>query len=232
MLMLAWILFCVVGGAIVFSIVIGMMAAMVGSMLVSCSLCETDITYTRFNSILDTSAVCFFIVGFSVCYVLCLNYKYTHPESERQAAIEKTDAAYKTLLNNEAHAEFDEKYKKEIESMKSLQKLFVQLKEEQRQQIFQTWYDTNFNAWHENAKSFAIDTLTTDIASKLLSIAKYFSILKITKKNGIVTISLDGKEPQREETYGSLIHVHPAQHHAFKWVLQRKDTVKHDDSCV
>ena len=228
--MLACIPFCVVGGAIVFSIVIGMMAAMVGSMLISCSLCETDITYTRFNSILDTSAVCFFIVGFSVCYVLCLNYKYTRPESERQAAIEKTDAAYKTLLNNEVHAEFDEKYKKEIESMKSLQKLFVQLKEEQRQQIFQTWYDTNFNAWCENAKSFAIDTLTSDTASTLLRNAKYFSILKITKKNGIVTISLSGQEPPHEESYGSFVRVYPAQHHTFKWALQRKDTEKHDDS--
>ena len=231
--MLACIPFCVVGGAIVCSIVIGMMAAMVGSMLFSCSLCETDISYERLNSILDTSAVFFFIVGFSVCYVLCLNYKYAHPESERQAAIEKTDAAYQTLLNNEVHAEFDEKYKKEIASVKSLQKLFVQLKEEQRRQIFQTWYDTNFNAWRENAKSFAIDTLAPDAASTLFSTAKYFSILKITKENGIVTISLAGQEPQCEEPYGFFIRVHPAKHHAFKWVLQRKDTEKHDDSsCV
>ena len=228
--MLALLPFCVVGGAIILSIAVGLMAALVGSMPVCVSLCETDISYERLNSILDTSAVFFFIVGFSVCYVLCLNYKYAHPESERQAAIEKTDAAYQTLLNNEAHAEFDEKYKKEIASMKSIQKLFVRLKEEQRRQIFQTWYDVNFNAWRENAKSFAIDTLAADAASTLLRNAKYFSILKITKKNGIVTISLAGQEPPHEESYGSFVRVYPAQHHTFKWVLQRKDTEKHDDS--
>ena len=231
--MLAWIPFCVVGGAIALSIAVGLMAALVGSMTIGVSLCESDISNTRFSSILDTSAVFFFIVGFSICYVLCLNYKYAHPESERQAAIEKTDAAYRTLLNNEAHAEFDEKYKKEIAFVKSLQKLFVQMKEEQRRQIFQTWYDTNFNAWRENAKSFAIDTLAPDAASTLFSTAKYFSILKITKENDIVTIVLAGQEPQREEPYGSFIRVHPAQHHAFEWVLQRKDIEKHDDSsCV
>lgn len=195
-----------------------------------CWFCETDISYERFKSILDTSAVCFFIVGFSVCYVLCLNYEYSHSECGRQAAIEKTDAAYRTLLNNEAHAEFDEKYKKEIAFVKSLQKLFVQLKEEQQLQIFQTWYDTNFNTWRENAKSFTIDTLTSDAANILLSNAKYFSILNITNENGIVTISLAGQEPPHEEYYGSLGHVYPAQYHTFEWVLQRKDTEKHNDS--
>lgn len=231
--MLAWLPFCVVGAAITLSIAVGLMAALVGSMFIGVSICESDISDTRFSSILETSAVCFFIVGFSVCYVLCLNYRYAHPESERQVAIEKTDAAYQTLLNNEEHAEFDEKYKKEIASVKSLQKLFVQLKEEQRRQIFQTWYDVNFNAWRENAKNFAIDTLASDAASTLLSNAKYFSVLKITKENGIVTIGLAGQEPQREEPYGSFVSVYPAQHHAFEWVLQRKDTVKHDDnSCV
>ena len=228
--MLAWIPFCVVGGAIALSIAVGLMAALVGSMPIGVSLCNTDISDTRFSSILETSAVCFFIVGFSICYVLCLNYKYTHLESELQATINKTDAAYQTLLNNEEHAEFDEKYKKEIASVKSMQKLFVKLKEEQRLQIFQTWYDTNFNAWRENAKSFAIDTLASDTASTLLRNAKYFSILDITKKNGIVTISLAGQEPPHEESYGSFVRVYPVQHHTFKWVLQRKDAEKHDDS--
>ena len=231
--MLAWLPFCVVGAAITLSIAVGLMVALVGSMFIGVSICNTDISDTRFSSILETSAVCFFIVGFSICYVLCLNYKYTHLESERQATINKTDAAYQTLLNNEEHAEFDEKYKKEIASVKSMQKLFVKLKEEHRRQIFQTWYDTNFNAWRENAKSFAIDTLASDAASMLLRNAKYFSILKITKENDIVTIGLAGQEPQREEPYGSFIRVHPAQHHAFEWVLQRKDTEKHDDcSCL
>ena len=228
--MLAWLPFCVVGGAIALSIAVGLMAALVGSMSIGVGLCESDISNTRFSSILETSAVCFFIVGFSICYVLCLNYKYSQLESERQVTINKTDAAYQTLLNNEAHAEFDEKYKKEIASVKSMQKLFVLLKEEQRRQIFQTWYDTNFNAWRENAKSFAIDTLASDTASTLLRNAKYFSILDITKKNGIVTISLAGQEPPHEESYGSFVRVYPVQHHTFKWALQRKDTEKHDDS--
>lgn len=230
--MLAWLPFHVVSVAIVLSIVVGLVAAMIGTLFFGYNLCETDISFKRLNSILETSAVCFFIIGFSVCYVLCLNYKYAHPESERMAAIEKTDTAYQTLLNNEAHAEFDEKYKKEIASVKSLQKLFVQLKEEQRRQIFQTWYDVNFNAWRENAKSFAIDTLTPNVANKLLSIAKYISLLKITKEDGIVTIGFAGQEPSREERHGSFVRVYPAQQHAFEWVLQRKDTVKHDDSCV
>ena len=231
--MLAWIPFYVVAGAIALSIIIGLMASMVGSILFGVGFCETNISVERFKSILDTSAVCFFIVGFSVCYVLCLNYKYAHPESERQTAIEKTDAAYRTLLNNEAHAEFDEKYKNEIASMKSLQKLFVRLKEEQQLQFFQTWYDTNFNTWRENAKSFTIDTLTSDAANTLLSNAKYFSMLNITNENGIVTISLAGQEPSHEESYGSFVRVYPAQHHTFEWVLQRKDTEKHNDSsCI
>lgn len=228
--MLACIQFYVVAGAIALSIIIGLMASMVGSILFGVGFCETNISAERFKSILDTSAVCFFIVGFSVCYVLCLNYKYSHSESERQTAIEKTDTAYRTLLNNEAHAEFDKKYKKEIASMKSLQKLFVRLKEEQQLQIFQTWYDTNFNAWRENVKSFAIDTLTSDAANTLFSNAKYFSIVNITNENGIVTISLAGQEPLHEESYRSLVHVYPAQHHTFEWVLQRKDTEKHNDS--
>ena len=228
--MLAWIPFYVVAGAIALSIIIGLMTSMVGTILFGVCFCETNISAERFKSILDTSAVCFFIVGFYVCYVLCLNYKYSHSESERQTAIEKTDAAYRTLLNNEAHAEFDEKYKKEIASIKSMQKLFVQLKEEQQLQFFQTWYDTNFNAWRENAKSFTIDILTSDAANTLLSNAKYFSILNITNENGIVTISLAGQEPQHEESYGSLVHVYPAQHHTFEWVLQRKDTEKYNDS--
>ena len=228
--MLACIQFYVVAGAIGLSIIIGMMASMVGSILFAVGFCETDISEERFKSILDTSAVCFFIVGFSVCYVLCLNYKYSHSESERQTVIEKTDAAYRTLLNNEAHAEFDEKYKKEIASMKSLQKRFVQLKEEQQLQFFQTWYDTNFNTWCENAKSFTIDTLTSDAANTLLSNAKYFSMLNITNENGIVTISLAGQEPPHEESYRSLVHVYPTQHHTFEWVLQRKDTEKYNDS--
>ena len=107
--MLAYITFYVVAGAIALSIIIGLMASMVGSIIVGVVFCETNISAERFKSILETSAVCFFIAGFSVCYVLCLNYKYAHPESERQTAIEKTDATYRTLLNNEAHAEFDEK---------------------------------------------------------------------------------------------------------------------------
>ena len=81
-----------------------------------------------------------------------------------------------------------------------------------------------------NAKSFAIDTLATDTASTLLRNAKYFSILDITKKNGIVTISLAGQEPPHEESYGSFVRDYPVQHHTFKWILQRKDTKKHDDS--
>ena len=126
--MLAWLPFCVAGEAIALSIVIGLFATLAGSMLLAISIIETDVSYKRFNSILETGAICFFIAGFSICYVLRLNYKYAYPESERQAAIEKTDTTYQTPLNNEAHAEFDEKYKKEIVSVKSMQKLFVKLK--------------------------------------------------------------------------------------------------------
>lgn len=230
--MLAWLPASVVGSAFAVALMCAMLA-MLGGML--CTLLfiiavDEDCDF-NIDKWMSNAAVIFFVIGFLAGYVININYQYAHPESESQTAIEKTDTAYQTLLNNEAHAEFDAKYKKEIAFVKRLQKLFVQLKEEQRRRIFQTWYDTNFNAWHENAKSFAIDALTTDTANMLLSNAKHFSILKITKNDGIVTISLAGQEPQRKEPYGSFIHVYPAQHHAFEWVLQRKDTEKHDDSC-
>lgn len=231
--MLAWLPASIVGSALVTAFMCAVIAMIGGTfctlLLVIAIDDDCDFNLDKWMS---NAAVVFFVIGFLAAYVINVNYQCEHPENARRAAIEKTDTAYQTLLNNEAHAEFDAKYKREIAFVKSLQKLFVQLKEEERRRIFQTWYDVNFNAWHENAKNFAIDMLAPDAANILLNNAKYFSILKITKEDDIVTIGLAGQEPAEKKQVGNFIQVYPAQQHTFEWVLQRKDAVKHDDSCV
>ena len=75
--MLAWLPFCVAGEAIALSIVIGLFATLAGSMLLAISIIETDVSYKRFNSILETGAICFFIVGFLFA-MFCVSTTSTH----------------------------------------------------------------------------------------------------------------------------------------------------------
>ena len=75
--MLACIQFYVVAGAIALSIIIGLMASMIGSILFGVGFCETNISCERFKSILDTSAVCFSLLGFLFA-MFCVSTTSTH----------------------------------------------------------------------------------------------------------------------------------------------------------